>query len=421
MRTIRNSRSLVVGSASGEVFLYRIDRGGQNATVLECFEPPADLSFGAAAAAAVGGGGGAAGVAGTALPRATVASSSVSSSLVPGLRRGSGGSGNLMLGTAGGSSSSSSPAAITCLEQFDSDLESLVVLARQNGALQGWDIRRDSLAWSVPRISPWLGVPSCMALASNGHSVFVGTLGGGLLAYDLRFLANWKQWRLASGAGVLAMRSSNFVTSPSVFVSMDSTCNEVALFDITKGSCTTLFLTEPVVDKPQDSMVSVPTLLQVGPDSFRGPCAENFLGETSRTSRAMGSVRSLWLPSGSQSYLLAAGADRKVRHWSLDPEHFSAEAYVVTPQDPIGPGERGRERTTYSSNHLGDVFVVQEQSAQNRLLDSSLRSSQLGFGSNDASAPNSNHRDAVLDMCTISLHTDILVTAGRDGLVKLWK
>ena len=61
-------------------------------------------------------------------------------------------------------------------------------------------------------------------------------------------------------------------------------------------------------------------------------------------------VRSLWLPLGAHS-LLAAGVDRKVRHWSLDPEKHTKEAYVVTPLEG--------ESATYTSNHLGDVFVVQ--------------------------------------------------------------
>merc|ERR1711879_773824 len=65
---------------------------------------------------------------------------------------------------------------------------------------------------------------------------------------------------------------------------------------------------------------------------------------------------------GAQTFLLAGGADRKVRHWSLDPEHHTAEAYIVTPYDPLSPLDKLRERTSYSSNHLGDVFVVQEQS-----------------------------------------------------------
>mmetsp|Transcript_165622 Transcript_165622/g.531630 ORF Transcript_165622/g.531630 Transcript_165622/m.531630 type:complete len:1660 (+) Transcript_165622:188-5167(+) len=364
LRTVRNSKALAVGSESGEMLLYRIDRGGQSATQVCKFA----------------------------------------------------------------TDNASAASAVMCIEQFDTDLESLVCFARQNGAVHGWDLRRDTPSWSVPKVPAWLGVPSCMSLGSDGHSMVVGTLGGGLLVYDLRFLAPWKQWRVASGAAALSMRTANFVSSPSVFVSLDSDCNEVALFDVVRGSCSTLFLTEPVVERQREAAVSVPTLLQAQPGLASAPPASPdalFAGAAAGGSRrAVGSVRSLWLPRGAQTFLLAGGADRKVRHWSLDPEHHTAEAFVVTPYDPMSQLDRARERTTYTSNHLGDVFVVQEQ-----LAPAHGESPSRGGGGAPAGAaaaaepagPNPNHRDAILDMCTISLQSDILVTAGRDGLVKLWR
>mmetsp|Transcript_24010 Transcript_24010/g.32386 ORF Transcript_24010/g.32386 Transcript_24010/m.32386 type:complete len:155 (-) Transcript_24010:49-513(-) len=137
-----------------------------------------------------------------------------------------------------------------------------------------------------------------------------------------------------------------------------------------------------------------------------------------------GCVRSLWLPPrGAQTSLLAGGTDRKVRHWSLDPEHHAAETYVVTPPDPLGSANRSRDHTAYSSNHLGDVFVVQEQSVPRGATSKGPGPTTPASDPEDGRprGPNPNHRDAILDMCSISLQQDILVTAGRDGLVKLWK
>merc|ERR1712176_821171 len=145
--------------------------------------------------------------------------------------------------------------------------------------------------------------------------------------------------------------------------------NEVALFDVARGSCSTLFLTEPVADRQKEAAVSVPTLLQARPQpgttlsGASGITPEQLYTSVPGVGRATGSVRALWLPPrGAQTFLLAGGTDRKVRHWSLDPEHHTAEAYIVTPYDPLSPLDKLRERTSYSSNHLGDVFVVQEQS-----------------------------------------------------------
>lgn len=356
LRTVRNSKAVAVGSEAGAVLLYRIDSRGSTSATEVC-----------------------------------------------------------RLQSAGGAAG----CAVMCLEQFDTELESTVVFAQASGAVRGWDIRRDSPSWSVQRVPPWLGVPSCLTLGSDGHTMVIGTLAGGLLVYDLRFLAPWKQWRIASGPAALCMRSANFRESPSVFVALDSDANEVALFDVVRGSCLTLFLTEPVAERQKEAAVSVPTLLPAQPHA--GPGAAGLHPAVPAARRTAGSVRALWLPPrGAQTFLLAGGTDRKVRHWSLDPEHHAAEAYVVTPQDPLGQQEKVRDRTTYSSNHLGDVFVVQEQSPAR----SDAAPWGVGGGEGEEArpaGPNPNHRDAILDMCTISLQSDILVTAGRDGLVKLWK
>lgn len=363
LRTVRNSKAIAVGTEAGDVFLYRIDgRGGAAAAQVCCFRGAQRHGF----------------------------------------------------------------SSVMCIEQFDTDLDSLVVFAQEQGRVLGWDVRCPSPSWVVDRVPPWLGVPNCLALGSDGHAMTVGTLGGGLLVYDLRFLSRWKQWRVSSGAAVLGLRSASFGRSSGVFAALGSDSNEIAFFDVFKGACSTLFLTDPVGDRPKDGAFSVPNLVEAR-DGSGGILPEQLQLGAAGSRHAQGSVRSLWLPPrGPQTYLLAGGADRKVRHWSLDPEHH--DAYVVTPHDSLSPADKLGGKTTYSSNHWGDVFVVQEQSVPKDAQATRGvpgRSTQGGFAEpEDALRPkgtNPNHRDAILDMCAISLQQDILVTAGRDGLIKLWK
>jgi len=361
LRTVRNAKAVAVGTESGDVLLYRLTPSRSNTSVAQVCH------------------------------------------------------------FAAGERSAS---AVMCIEQFDTELESLVVFAQQNGALQGWDVRSRAACWSIPGVPPWLGVPSSMALAGDSRAMIVGTWGGGLLLHDLRFLAPWKQWRVSSGAAVLSLRSANFGPSPGVFAALGSDSNEVALFDVTRGSCLTLFLTEPVSDRQKDAAVNVPTLLEAQTSGSDAVAPEQLQNNVVGARRGAGCVRCLWLPPrGGQTFLLAGGTDRKVRHWSLDPEHHIADSYVVTPQDTSSTSDRSRERPTYSSNHLGDVFVVQEQSrapvAPVASKATGLNSTEFDHGRGRGTNP--NHRDAILDMCSISLQQEILVTAGRDGLVKLWK
>jgi len=391
LRTVRNSKAFAVGSESGDVFLYKIEAQGTSAPQV-CRFPGDDKH---------------------------------------------------------------SACQVMCIEQFDTELESLVVFAQQHGRIQGWDVRSRSPSWSLCSVPPWLGVPNCLALGSDGHAITIGTLGGGLLVYDLRFLAPWKQWKVSSGAAVLSLKSSNFRLSsgPGVFVALGSDSNEIAFFDVVRGSCLTLFSTEPVADRQKEAAVSVPSLLDTQTtSSSRGQSSqEQFHASPPGAQSPAGCVRAMWLPArGAQTYLLASGMDRKVRHWSLDLERHTADAYIVTPPDSLSPADKMKERPTYSSNRLGDVFVVQEQSTARGGDVPSRGPSKpaavpgggpqgvppagaglapfLGVSGHDelmnttnAKSTNPNHRDAILDMCSISLQNDILVTAGRDGLVKLWK
>lgn len=280
--------------------------------------------------------------------------------------------------------------AVMFIDQLDTELESLVLFAQAHGTLRGWDLRGPKDAWTLP-VPPCLGLP--LSVATQRLSVTVGTAGGALLLYDLRFLRPWKQWK--ARAGIVDLRSADVASSHGVFAALNSRCNEVALFDVSQGSCLTLFLTDPTDDKPKEAL-SVPSLTEInGEATFELPSCSG------------PGVRSLWLPPrGAQTSLLAAGVDRKVRHWSLDPERHITEAYVVTP-----PETSRAERPTYTSNHLGDVFVVQETSPAVAEVKDEEPSNK----------PSPNHRDAILDLCSISLQHDILVTAGRDGLVKLWR
>eukprot|EP00929_Paragymnodinium_shiwhaense_P068721 TRINITY_DN34615_c0_g2_i1.p1 TRINITY_DN34615_c0_g2~~TRINITY_DN34615_c0_g2_i1.p1 ORF type:complete len:1635 (-),score=353.36 TRINITY_DN34615_c0_g2_i1:105-5009(-) len=342
--------------------------------------------------------------------------------------------------------------AVRCLDQFDTELESLIIFAQQQGKVQAWDVRSCSPSWTLGRVPPWLGVPSCMALGADGHSITIGTLAGGLVLYDLRFRAPWQHWRLSTGAAVLSLRSTS--SSLDTLAALGGDSNEVALFDVARGSCSGMFLSE-AGDASRDAAVRVPSLLPVDAqaDGLRHTVGAEQLqhaigssaasssrrGASAGAAAASGCVRSLWLPSRGlrdtwrMSYFLAAGTDRKVRRWSLlaasqdSPSSLGEQCYVVTPQDLPGGPEREPPtsqpaRSSYSSNVFGDVWVVQE-SPSKASAEAAAKAAAKGDADTKTAgvATNANHRDAILDMCTISLQHDILVTAGRDGLVKLWK
>eukprot|EP00435_Cladocopium_sp_Y103_P059236 s414_g21.t1 len=181
--------------------------------------------------------------------------------------------------------------------------------------------------------------------------------GGALLLYDLRFLRPWKQWK--ARAGIVDLRSADVASSHGVFAALNSRCNEVALFDVSQGSCLTLFLTDPTDDKPKEAL-SVPSLTEInGEATFELPSCSG------------PGVRSLWLPPrGAQTSLLAAGVDRKVRHWSLDPERHITEAYVVTPPETSRAERKDEDKILER--------LAFDSSAQNILVYFSLHQAECG-------------------------------------------
>ena len=328
--------------------------------------------------------------------------------------------------------------AITCLDHFDTDLESMVLYANQGGGLHGWDVRCRNTAWSM-NIPSWCGVPSAMALGHDGHTVTVGTLGGALSLYDLRFLCPLRTLKLSSGAPILDLKPNITRDSPSVFAALGSTSNEVALFDVANAKCVSLFMSN--ASQEQAEPVQVPTLIEAtarssairqsvgqGPAAQHGITPDGIHINLRSACRSPNSVRCLYT-QGRQNMLLAAGTDCKVRYWSLDYErsHGLSRCYQVTP---------GGNQCNYDCSPLGDVFVVSEQPApqpqnQNPSGMAPRRDamatplSKLGVDGQVAdfgpAQPDPNHRDAILDMAVLVNQENILVTAGRDGLVKLWR
>lgn len=42
-----------------------------------------------------------------------------------------------------------------CIDQFDTELESLVVFVQEHGAVKGWDVRSHVPSWNLAAVPPW--------------------------------------------------------------------------------------------------------------------------------------------------------------------------------------------------------------------------------------------------------------------------
>ncbi|KAF8819205.1 hypothetical protein IE077_001428 [Cardiosporidium cionae] len=148
-----------------------------------------------------------------------------------------------------------------------------------------------------------------------------------------------------------------------------------------------------------------------------------------RSLHSQNCVRALWAPPLREmaplEYLLAASSDASVRYWALEPSRLSQDSYVI-----LGPEHCRMYFPNYTvSTHSPNAEVIfQEQYMQNTSFSKSFTDkytgSSSGFGNYSGGCPvppTPNHRDAIIDLTVISARNKFLVTAGRDGLVKIWK
>jgi WD40 repeat protein len=154
-------------------------------------------------------------------------------------------------------------------------------------------------------------------------------------------------------------------------------------------------------------------------------------------------VRALLCPNGHlrglAKGLLTGGDDRKVRYWDLQhPE----KSFTVSGDVP------GETRSFYEAQRPGPGWWKTRESGQTTLSEvagleppklyvcqDSVSSPLVGAGSVDllssaavgaverkgAVAPCPAHRDSVLDLKLLDLHRPLVVSAGREGIIKLWR
>ena len=138
------------------------------------------------------------------------------------------------------------------------------------------------------------------------------------------------------------------------------------------------------------------------------------------------SVRAL-LPAPDGSFLITAGSDRRIRYWDCT---NSTKSYLISapPDDPP---------TAYSSFSLNNLAVFQERLAPSPATGSapvpgapagpasgtntaSLSGTSLEY-SRQRSGPAVHHYDCITDLNFLELPARMLISAGRDGVVKVWK
>ncbi|NXG01999.1 PI3R4 kinase, partial [Sakesphorus luctuosus] len=258
------------------------------------------------------------------------------------------------------------------MHHFNSGAQSVLAYGTVNGSLVGWDLRSSSNAWTLKHDLK-LGLITSFAVDIHQCWLCIGTSNGTMACWDMRF-----QLPISSHSHPSKARIRRLLMHPvyqSWVIAAVQGNNEVSMWDMETGDRRfTLWAS------------SAPPLseLQPSPHSIHGIYCS---------------------PASGNPILLTAGSDMKIRFWDLA---YPERSYVVA-------GSSGCPSVSYYRKIIEGTEVVQEIQNKQKLgpTDETPRKGpeSLPVG----------HHDIITDIATFQTTQGFIVTASRDGIVKVWK
>jgi serine/threonine protein kinase/WD40 repeat protein len=375
--------------------------------------------------------------------------------------------------------------AVMVIDYLNNVSESLLIYATRNGEIRAWDLRMRREAWKleispelgyITCMTHSLDVSWFAAGTSRGF-ICLWDLRFLVLIRIWRHSSHRAIHRLKPCLGLPNTLSLDETSVPLVFVAAGD--GEVAVFDLSIGACRAIFRTLQAQASEAEAC-RCPTLLHVPIPHRSRSVLGSFLGiygiatafdEIATTPLGEEpSVRAILCPSlhlrGMGDALITGGEDRQIRYWDI---RNGKQSYTVCGNgeaksfydNQIAPNDWWRMNPSSSSSSSahangsgsrsnalvatgGSSGISKPEMAWSKLSppiitvcqDTSMFSSQSGAaavatGGGVESAvtmerrglvpPSPSHTDCVLDLTLVELNGPMLVSCGRDALIKVWK
>lgn len=264
------------------------------------------------------------------------------------------------------------------MHQFNSGSQSVLAYATVNGSLVGWDLRSSSNAWTLKH-DLRLGLITSFAVDIHQCWLCIGTSSGTMACWDMRF-----QLPISSHTHPARARIRRLLMHPLSMHTMYQSWviaavqgnNEVSMWDMETGDRRfTLWAS------------NAPPLSEMQPSPH--------------------SVHGIYCsPADGNPILLTAGSDMKIRFWNLA---CPKRSYIIAGSSNNLPS------VSYFSKIIEGTEVVQEI-PNKHTMGPSEDAPRRGPESLPA-----GHHDIITDIATFQTTQGFIVTASRDGIVKVWK
>ncbi|TPX43846.1 hypothetical protein SeMB42_g04554 [Synchytrium endobioticum] len=360
-----------------------------------------------------------------------------------------------------------------CIEHYDTEMESVLVYATSRGKLVGLDLRSSRPAWKFTSPAHH-GAFTALTLDRRRAWALTGTERSIMSLWDIRFGIRVRSWghpskarinRLEAynapgshgiGSSISASASGSIISNGSTkhaLVAVQGRNSEVSAWDLETAECREVWC---IVGDASPGTLADPAeemqrLYGQGMKARAPPPRSDFDGVSSlfapeAFNASDNSVRAIVsLPD--MPFLLTGGTDKKIRLWEtmnmemsrvisgleiddLAPRYASHEyahtmfnleytqshlyAGAVPAQTLARKANAHRPNSGRGNTSSGGTLSVGSGAVDARFLS--------GLGVGLAASPNSTaHLDAVVDLGILRVPYPLVVSGGRDGLIKVWK
>lgn len=298
---------------------------------------------------------------------------------------------------------------VVCMDSWAAGSQFVVPYGLSSGLIAGLDVRSNENGYSFS-CEPKFGQLETFAVGGDDHQWLVaGTSRGYYILWDLRFCVPAYFWRQPSKSGIrkIVYRGDKTVVACAGI-------DDIISWDVSTASITQINRVIPrgVEIPPIRSLACINT---EPPDDFAaeelGVIANetkgviNEISESLKPNSTMASkprrVRTTAMFCAG-NYIVSGGDDMCLRYWD---DSATGTSYTISCDES--------QRYSYTRSMIDGCTVQQAIEVLNNDLD---------FDTNkDRISVSPMHKDSILDITAIDYPYNMLITAGKDGKIKVWK
>ena len=298
---------------------------------------------------------------------------------------------------------------VVCMDSWAVGSQFVVPYGLSSGLIAGLDIRSNENGFSFS-CEPKFGQLETFAVGGDDHQWLVaGTSRGYYILWDLRFCVPAYFWRQPSKAGIrkIVYRGDKTVVACAGI-------DDIISWDVSTASITQINRVIPRgVDIPP--IRSLACINTEPPDDF---AAEEIGTIANETKGVINEISESLKPGGGMAsrprrvrttamfcagnYIISGGDDMCLRYWD---DAAAGTSYTISCDEG--------KKYSYSRSMIDGCTVQQAIEGLNNGLDADPTKDKI--------AVSPMHKDTILDITATDYPCNMLITAGKDGKVKVWK